>query len=379
MTEKTSLLASAAARAIVGAPMGAQLMLRGPQVTFAPLEEGGSSGGLSIEAAVAHLNEQDGDDAGAGDEDAGDSAGGGEQDQSGAASADDDAGDGAENPDPDEADAGDGDGEAEELDPAAVAPAEAPKYWSQEAKARFAQLPPELQAVVLQQEGPREAATAKAKADAQQVREKADKDIADAQKLATGLTEFLPQAIETFRSRWGDKEPDWVAYAQEHGADRMSVAKARFEQQRDLLTRTAQAAQEAGAVAHRAFLEQESVKLAELAPDLADPKEGPARRRAVGQYLVDSGIPQDALANISAAELTLAHKAMLWDQAQAKAKTPTPKPALGKPAAKPALTRGGAAAGPVDPKARQAQKAKNRFAQTRSIADAAAYLDSIGD
>jgi segregation and condensation protein A len=58
--------------------------------------------------------------------------------------------------------------EGEEAEAAAepVEALEPPRYWSTEAKARFAELTPDLQAVVLSQEGPREEATAKAKAEA---------------------------------------------------------------------------------------------------------------------------------------------------------------------------------------------------------------------
>lgn len=258
-----------------------------------------------------------------------------------------------------------GDEEQEtEAEPEAVAPVEPPKYWSQDAKAKFAELPPELQAVVLEQEGPREAATAKAKAEAAEISKQAQAEVGKVQQLAEALAERLPQWVQSFQDRWGTQTPDWLAYAQEHGAEAMTLAKTQFEVERQQLTEAAQAKELAAGQAYDAYVKAEVAKLKEVAPELATPEKG----QAISAYLAKAGVPPEALRNISATEMVLAHKAMLWDEAQAKLSTaPKPKPAAPAPKAP---VRPAAAV----PAANPARTAINRFAQTRSVDDAVALL-----
>lgn len=257
--------------------------------------------------------------------------------------------------------------EAEAEPEEAVAPLEAPKYWSHEAKAKFADLPPELQAVVLSQEGPREEAAAKAKAEAAQQRQVADKELQGVQKLAEQLNTFLPEAVKTFKSRWDDV--DWAAWV-EQDPEAAFKGKIAHEQEQQHLQKLAAAAEEAQAQAKQAFLREQTEKLAEIAPDLADPEKGVQRRTEVAKYLIAQGVDQSALSNISAVELTIAHKAMLFDLAKANLQAaPKPKPAAPKPVVKPAAT----ATSP-----NPARQAVNRFAQTRSVEDAVALLMSQG-
>jgi hypothetical protein len=255
-------------------------------------------------------------------------------------------------------------------EPEAVAPVDPPRYWSQDAKAKFAELPPELQAVVLQQEGPREEATAKAKAEAAAKIQAADAEMGKVAQLAQSLAEFLPQAIQTFTSRWGTN-PDWVAYAQEHGVEAMTLAKTQHEAELSLLQQASVAKQQAEVQAHTAFVKAEAQKLAELAPELVDPEKGQERRTEIAKYLIDQGIPADAIKSISAVEMNLARKARLYDLAQAAVQAaPRPKPTA--PVAKAPVRP--AAAVPQTSQQRTASQVANRFAQTRSVDDAVALL-----
>lgn len=252
-----------------------------------------------------------------------------------------------------------------------VVAAEPPKYWSQDAKAKFAELPPELQAVVLQQEGPREEAAAKAKAEAAVERQAAQAESAKVIQLAEHLNDFLPRALEVFKSRWGEA-PDWIAYANEHGADQMILAKVQHEQELALLQQTADAANRANAEKLAAEQKAEWATLAEIAPDLADPEKGPERRAAVVQYLAKDGFTRDVIEYISAREMRIAHKAMLWDQAQAALKVrPPPKPVPAPNVRAPVRP---AAAQAQSPTERSAAAVANRYAQTRSVDDAVALL-----
>lgn len=267
---------------------------------------------------------------------------------------------GAETPD----EAGEAEGEE-----APVVAAEPPKYWSQEAKAKFAELPPELQAVVLQQEGPREEAAAKAKQEAAEVRQKAEQKLAQVSRFADALTARIPQWQAAFRSKWGES-PDWVAHAQAVGSEQATLDKLQFEQERELLAEAEKAQTIAQQQAHQAYIKGEEAKL--QGTELSEP----AKRREVAQYLLENGkdeVTPDRLGQISAFELQLAHKAMLWDRAQAALKQ-APKQQQKVPARTPVKP---AAAQPSSQQRTAAQVA-NRFAQTRSIDDAVALLLSQG-
>lgn len=263
--------------------------------------------------------------------------------------------------------------EATETEPEPVVAADPPKYWSQDAKAKFAELSPELQAVVLAQEGPREEAAAKAKADAETVRKAADAELGKVQQLAEQLGDFLPKAIEVFQSKWGDA-PDWVAYAQEFGAAAMTIAKAQHEQDFALLQRTAEATAQAQAQAREQYVRTEFATLAEIAPELADPTKGAERRTEVTKYLVADGIAPQAIKDISAREMRIAHKAMLWDRAQAAGKARPPAPAAPVSTA-PVRPAAGAAQSPQRSAVQQAQA---RFNLNPSAENAAALLLAKG-
>lgn len=280
-------------------------------------------------------------------------------------------------------------GEETEAEPEAVAPVEPPKYWSQEAKAKFALLDPELQAVVLSQEGPREEATAKVKAEAAQKIQAADAELAKVNQLAAALNERVPEWLEVFKDReqqfqdrWGTQPPNWLEIAAGHGDEAATRLKLQYDTEKDQLqtvkTATEQArtqALEAQRIASQATLKVEWQKLAEIAPELApdvsDPSKGAEARQEVTKWLFDKGFPPEAIAQISADELSLAHDAKRWREAQAALKAaPKPKPAALAPRT------------PVRPAAAQAQSSPqraatqvaNRFAQTRSIDDAVALL-----
>lgn len=330
------------------------------------------SGALSVEQAIAALApepvEQEAPEAQAAPEPV--------ENTEGETSAPEEAEDGAETP-AEEAEA--------EAEPEAVAPAEPPKYWSQDAKVRFAELDPEMQAVVLSQEGPREEAAAKAKAEAAESTQRAQAEVAKVAQLAEALSERLPQWVANFKDQrtafleqWGGVEPDWDLYEAQHGEQAATAAerqyrrdKSRLETAEQNLTEAAQVQQIAATQALQAQVQAELAKLADVAPDLVDPVEGPKKRDEIGRYLAQQGIPAEAAQRISATELVLARKAMLWDQAQAQLKAaPKPKPAVPTPKApvRPA------AAVAQSPTQRTAQQVANRFAQTRSVDDAVALL-----
>jgi len=329
-------------------------------------QEAPQSGALSIDQAVALLDRRDADEP-----DDARSELLQNDDFAGAASAPEEADERAEDPDDgeDEAEAEEAEGDVDRL--------AAPKYWSKEAKARFAELDPELQAVVLSQEGPREEAAAKAKAETRTVRDEALRHVAEASELLEALAETLPEAYRQWHDRWAGT-PDWAAIAQTHGPDAANQLRAQYAQEQARLSRAEAAAQAASQARARFHAAREMAALQQLDPDLLDPDQGVARRGEIVRYLADKGVAAADIQGVSALEVHLARKAMLWDRAQARAQSSAAPPRPAAPATRP-LARGGASSGPVDPKARRAAQAKSRFSRSRSIEDAVALLNAQGD
>lgn len=260
-------------------------------------------------------------------------------------------------------------GEETEAEAEPVVAAEPPKYWSKDAKEAFSQLSPELQAVVLAQEGPREEAAAKAKAEAAAIRQQADAEMGKVSQLAAELADFLPRAVQKFSQQWGS-DPDWAAYAKKHGAEAMVIAKAEHDADLADLQRLAVANENAQAEAQQTYVRTEFAKLAEIAPHLTDPKEGLAKRQGIVSYLKAQGVDPTGIEQISAVEMVLAEKAMRLDAIEAAAKVaPKPKPAA--PAQRVAPVRPAASSGAQPSPIKQAE---GRFYQSRSVDDAVALL-----
>lgn len=271
---------------------------------------------------------------------------------------------------------GDGEKEAEASEPEAPE-VEAPAWWKAEHKARFKELPPDVQAVVLEQEQTRERLVSEAKERASTAEKQRDEELKGVRTLAEQLNAFLPDALQTFQQRWGQQEPDWVQVQAQYGADEAFKLKSQFEAEGKKLQQLQFATQTAQAEAHKAFVQSEWKALAqiepELAPDPSDPAKGAETRQKVTGWLVSRGIPQGAIAQISAAELSIAYDAMRWREAQAAVKA-APKP---KPAAS-------AIKAPVRPAAAQAQPSSQRtatavaqrFGQDPSVDNAVALLVS---
>lgn len=315
---------------------------------MAEAAEAPQGGALSLDEAVALLDRRDAE---SGD---GLDAGYGDDDFEGAASAPEEASDWAEDP-------SEGEDETEAGEEGDVDRLAAPKYWSKDAKARFAELDPDLQAVVLSQEEPREAAAAKAKAEAEQVRNSALQEAAIARQLATQLAESLPEALQSFNARWGGA-PDWAAIAQAHGVEAMQAARGRYEADKARLAQASQAASAARRADHHAYVAAEFERLKSLDPELAHPQTGTERRTEVTRYLHGKGVEPDALMQISALEMSLARKAMLWDQAQAKAGTSNSTPRPDRPATR-SLARGRGVGGSGRPPSSQGRPGQEPLRQ----------------
>lgn len=223
----------------------------------------------------------------------------------------------------------DGDAEAEEAEQPAIEP---PRFWDAEAKKRFNELPRDLQELVLSKETERDKATAKSLEETALSRKAADGEASRIAQLNGVLDKLLPQAMETFKSRW--ENVDWNAVVDQYGADQALKLRNDFERERGVVQQLQAAKNDAEQVQYQKFVETEAAKLPELAPDLVDPKLGSQRKAELGKFLIDSGAPAASLRNISALETSIAYDAMRWRQAQAKAKEQSSAP---RTQAKPAV------------------------------------------
>lgn len=258
--------------------------------------------------------------------------------------------------------------EAEEV----AAPVDAPQWWDAEDKAAFATLTPEQQAVVKRQEDKREAVIQKVKSEAQEARSAASQNIETAKALSERLAAAIPDARKAFDEYYGDI--DWPEYAKQ---DPAAAQEDWFKYQQGLeqFNKAETAKAEAEQLWRENFQKEQAAQLAEIAPDLV---KSPDSLRALGDYIVKSGVPVEQLKTASALELSIAHKAMKYDQMMAEAKSRTvtappkiePKPAKIAPqgTAKPASTS----------QQRDIAQTRNRLAQTRSVDDAAALIAKYG-
>jgi hypothetical protein len=327
------------ARSALFASTGFNPMLRGPQISLAPETDAApaatDSGPISVDDAVQtlltasdeDLAPEDGDDP---DEEADPEDETEAEDQS---AAEDDAPE-------DEPASEDAEDEDEEQEPDPEPAIDAPRFWSAEEKALFAKAPTELQHLVAAKDAEAEKRVYQAKEEAAAAR----KDASIIAEVRTVIDQQVERAQTIFQSKWDGI--DWARWAREDVAE-YAAAKEEFEAEQ-LELRKMQTAQAATAgEEHRQFLLAENAKLAEVAPDLADPVHGRTRKAALIEHLRSRGYTDEDLKWAGAKELDDAYCAMQWRQAKAKAKADPPK--LKQP--EPAKVAPQKSAGPVRPAA----------------------------
>jgi hypothetical protein len=259
--------------------------------------------------------------------------------------------------------------EDEEKEPEAEKPPEPvepvvppPNFWNEDEKAVFASAAPEVQKLVAEKVAESSKQATLATEQAALARKEAE-IIGQAVEM---IDAQLASAKEVFASRWSSFTPDqWAQWAAED-INAASVAKFQFDAEQKQLSELNQARDAAEAEQHRQFLREQSGKLAEVAPALL---EVTARTELVG-YLTEQGLEPQDLKWASARELAIAHKAMLWDRAQANlAKKPLP-PAAPRSSATPVRPAGAQQRG--SSQSRQIQQLEARFAKSGSLDDALA-------
>lgn len=273
-----------------------------------------------------------------------------------------------------------GDGEdAEDDDNEAAAPIDAPQWWDADAKAAFAELTPEAQAVVFAQEEKREAITQKAKQEAAEARKAADTARAEITAKASEISDVAEKAAVLFVRKWDGI--DWPAYYQQDFRA-ATIHRAEFEQEQVAMRELLNGKTKADAEAEQHYLQSEAAALQELAKTdpvvaaLFDEKEGQNRLNEVAQYLVGQGVPAEQLKLISAQEMSIVRKAMLYDQAQAVAAGRGPKPSTAQQPSPQGKPMRSAARPAVSPPVAGVRVAAERFSSSGSVDDAVALLSA---
>lgn len=230
-----------------------------------------------------------------------------------------------------EEDDGEGNGEAdgddaEESDSASSSEAvghdkdaelEPPKFWDAKSKERFGDLPRDLQKIVLDKENERNQATAKALQESAEHRKTVDAEAARFKTIADGLSRLLPEAANNFENRWSNV--DWKKVAEQHGAEQTLKLQQHMQAEQRNLQQLNAAKEWADRLSHARFVQEQEQLVPEHAPDLADQKQGRARREELGRFLLHLGVPANRIPHMSALEAGLAYDAMQWRNGKAKA------------------------------------------------------------
>lgn len=385
MTSKTAMAASAAPRAMFHAALTPHLMLRGPQVAYAP-----DGAPLSVEAAVAALREppqaaETPDPTAAEEAPAGEPAAEPEAEE--VPEPESEAEPTAEEPlDPEAVIEGEAEAEEPESDPRPVIAA--PKSWDAAERAVFATLPPATQAIIASRENERDKVVSRAQQESTQARKTVEAELAGLAQVKTTFDEIATRANKVFADKWVNV--DWVALARSDPAT-YTIARAEHDAEMGELQRVQEAQiaanqvkKQAEQTAFQSYVQGEFAELSEVAPDLVDQKTGNAKRTEVTEFLRglrrsngDRAIADENITRIAAVEMSLARDAMEFRKLKAAGKATAARPAAPatRPAAAPARAAAPSAAPPQRPTPqRNIEAAKNRFAQSGSTDDAVAFL-----
>lgn len=262
-------------------------------------------------------------------------------------------------------------GEPEVEDEPAQPELSKPASWASDADETWRAIPREAQEIILARETERDTATSVALQKAAETRREAEAHIQSVTQLQATLNEVLPQAQRVFQNKWSNWTPEYQVQLARENPGEYIAQKTQFEAEQAQLAHFQGIQANAEKLAFEGFVRQEGERLKTLAPDLADPKEGPARRQAVATFLMGTGVPEDQISRLDANAIALANDAMKWRQAQGQIARPKQAPPAPRP------TRPVAAAAVRTPQ-RNAAEAKNRFAQTGRVEDAVAYMNLKG-
>ena len=222
-------------------------------------------------------------------------------------------------------------------------PIEPPKFWDAKSKERFGELPRDVQEIIAAKEADRDKFVSKTTQDAAERRNALDAQLQRIQPLTQQLDSLLPTARAMFANKW-DKV-DWDATLTQYGAEQTLRFRNQMEAEKQQLQALEETSKQAETIKLQQHTQAQTARLAEVAPDLADPVHGKQRLTELGKFLQANGATRDRITWLTAEEASIAYDAMRWRNGQAEAaklvaaKTPpaprkvTPaKPAASAPA-----------------------------------------------
>lgn len=259
-------------------------------------------------------------------------------------------------------------------------PIDAPVSWDAEAKAKFAELPRDVQEVVAKREADRERFLQRTSQEAAQARQTVAQQ---AQAELAQLNTAYAQQLQTIAASIQAEEPDPmlqvsdpIAYAQQTRAYRQAQAQREQAQQAAIYH-----AQQAQALAHQAeqanHAEQHRV-IVDKFPEYADPTTGPELQRKLTAVAKELGYPDELIGQARASDILAMRTAADWKakadkyDAIQKSRMANVRAAKGKP---PVTARPGVAQGSEQLRARTAQSALDTAlnSKNRDVQGAAFY------
>lgn len=197
-----------------------------------------------------------------------------------------------------------------------------PLYWSAENKDKFASLPPDLQEVLKTEWQNGERVTNQKMEEAAVARKAAEKEaktLAEINERVSAATEVAERA---FGDKWAGATPQWWADLARDNPENYTTYKAQFDADQYMLQQAKAAREQAEQVQRDNWMREQAVQLKTLIPPLADPKAGKQVSEEITRYMLDRGVPEQALSDIAAVGYEFAWKAMQWDKAQQAKPTP---------------------------------------------------------
>lgn len=266
-------------------------------------------------------------------------------------------------PEPEEEGEPEAEPEEEEAQPEPIAP---PQSWSAEDREKFAALPREAQEIIAKREAERDRGVAQQQQQAAEARKRAEAEANQLAQLKPAIDQALNRANEQFKSRWeGMDAAQWQQLAQQD-PNRYIALKAAYDADVSAQQQLEAARQQADAASWQSFSQAQTARLQELAPSLATDQ---ATQQEVFSYIQKTAnATPEQMRWVSAEEFLIAHKAMLYDKAQA----PQPKPQGKKVVTvKPSTP-------PVPQKQRRVAEADQRFNTKPTLENALARLAAKG-
>lgn len=196
-----------------------------------------------------------------------------------------------------------------------------PYYWPADAKAKFSKLPADLQELVAEQEKGRDTAIRTAQEQMAIARKAAEAEANKFIQQGPKIEALLDEVQSAYKANDWDTV-DWAAWADQDPAAALK-GKLLYEAQTRQMQQLEAARQTAEAESFKAYTIEQAGELQRLAPEIAADD---AKRADIVDYLIkDNGYDPELIRGIRAKDVVIAHKAMLWDRAQSKAKAQSVK------------------------------------------------------